>query len=171
MNRGGRHMLRHLSGEVTRLRNRLVRARHFRGHGVHSPFVYSLVREVFMLRGVPGGDRAFYEMLRSAGLSARRAGELQHLLLHCGYATFGVNCADEVDLSVLTPDLPVRETLEIVRDAQERGTTVCLTGPYWDRERIALCRRITEEHPSTSVDNRGYLLLFNNHLPKQHYCL
>ena len=27
-----------------------LRVRHFRGHGVHSPFAYRLVREVFMKR-------------------------------------------------------------------------------------------------------------------------
>ena len=34
-----------LPGRVSELRNRLSRARYFRGHGVHSPFVYDIVRE------------------------------------------------------------------------------------------------------------------------------
>ena len=103
---GGRRNIRRLTGRVERLGNRLARARHFRGHGVHSPFVYALVREVFMRRGFPAGDRAFYEALRAAGVSARRATELQNLLHHCGYATFGVNCAEAVELNVLTREMP-----------------------------------------------------------------
>ena len=31
-----------------RLRSHLARARFFRGHGVHSPFVYAIVRQVIM---------------------------------------------------------------------------------------------------------------------------
>jgi len=32
-----------------------------------------------------------------------------------------------------------------------------------------LCRQIVAAHRSTTVDNRGYLLIFNNNLPKQHF--
>jgi hypothetical protein len=43
--------------------------------------------------------------------------------------------------------------------------------PYADVERRNCCRRLAAEHPSTSIDNRGYLLLFNGTLPKQHFKL
>lgn len=36
-----------------RLRSHLARARFFRGHGVHSPFVYAIVRQVFMKTELP----------------------------------------------------------------------------------------------------------------------
>ena len=49
--------------------------------------------------------------------------------------------------------------------------TVVLIAPYAGRERQALCRQIIAAHRSTTVDNRGYLLVFNNHLPKQHFQL
>ncbi len=72
---------------------------HFRGHGVHSPFVYSLVREVF---------------------------------LFCERRSFGVNC--------------------VHTDARTR-------------------RRMASLHRSTSIERRGYLLLFDDGLPKQHFRL
>jgi len=43
--------------------------------------------------------------------------------------------------------------------------------PYADVERRNCCRHLAAEHPSTSIDNRGYLLLFNGTLPKQHFKL
>ncbi len=36
---------------------RFARARYFRGHGVHSPFVYRFVRQVFMQLRLVGGER------------------------------------------------------------------------------------------------------------------
>lgn len=51
----------------------IYRFRHWRGHGVHSPFVYSLVREVFMRR-----------------LPLER--ELEEVFLCCRARSFGVNC-------------------------------------------------------------------------------
>ena len=171
MNGDRRNIRRGLAGRAARLRSRLARARHFRGHGVHSPFVYALVREVFMRRRLPEGDRAVFDALLQAGISYRRAVELQCLFRHCGYATFGVNCADAADLCVLTREVPEEQTLRIVHEAAARGNTVCLMGPYDGSGRTELCRRIVEAHASTSVDNRGYLLLFNNHLPKQHFCI
>ncbi len=49
------------------------------------------------------------------------------------------------------------------------GNTVAVMSPYDGRERRAMCLQIVAAHPSTTVDNRGYLLVFNNNLPKQHF--
>ncbi len=170
MKRTGRNLRRRLS-EMTRFADRLVRARHFRGHGVHSPFVYALVRETFMKRGLRTSERALYEALLEAGVAKRRAVQLQNLFSHCGYRTFGLNCAAEVDMNVLTRDFPAERLPEMLGRASERGTTLCVMSPYDDALRIEECRRLVREHASTSVDNRGYLLLFNNYLPKQHFRL
>ena len=83
-----------LPGRVSELRNRLSRARYFRGHGVHSPFVYDIVRSVFMRDDLLPGRRDLYEALLTAGVSRRRAVQLQNLMIHCGYTTFGLNRAD-----------------------------------------------------------------------------
>ena len=157
-----------LSRRVAELHNRLCRARYFRGHGVHSPFVYDIVRRVFMCEELLPGDRTLYEALCAAGISRCRAMQLQNLAIHCGYTTFGLNRAD-MELCVVMPDLPRIDTLALVRAAAEAGHTVVVMSPYNGRVRQALCRQIVSEHCSTTVDNRGYLLIFNNHLPKQHF--
>lgn len=64
---GGYPLSFRLPGRLRELRNRLSRARYFRGHGVHSPFVYDIVREVFMRDGLLPGDRTVYEALTAAG--------------------------------------------------------------------------------------------------------
>lgn len=150
--------------------DRLARARYFRGHGVHSPFVYALVREVFMRTELLPGDRALYQVLRAAGTDKRRAVQLQNLAIHAGYATFGLNRADAA-FSIVTAELPQTEVLQLVHAAQETGATVAILAPHAGIERQALCRQIAAAHKSTSVDNRAYLLLFNNHLPEQHFRL
>lgn len=166
----GFHLTLRLPRRVSDLRNRLSRARYFRGHGVHSPFVYAIVREVFMRRDLLPGERSLYETLLGAGLSRRRAVQLQNLMIHCGYATFGMNRA-EGELCIALPDLPRAATLALVAGAAAAHRTVVLIAPYAGRERQALCRQIIAAHRSTTVDNRGYLLVFNNHLPKQHFQL
>lgn len=150
--------------------DRLARARHFRGHGVHSPFVYALVREVFMRSELLPGDRSLYEALRREGVTERRAMQLQNIAIHAGYATFGLNRAD-AEFCILLPGLPREELRALVRAAAERGATVAVLVPRAGAEREALCRELVALHASTSVDNRAYLLLFNNHLPKQHFLL
>ena len=94
--------------------------------------------------------------------------QLQNLMIHCGYTTFGLNRAD-AEFCVVTRGLPRPATLALVRAAAEAGHTVALMSPYDGCERQALCGQIIAGHASTTVDNRGYLLIFNNHLPKQHF--
>lgn len=166
----GHRLSLHLPRRMAELRNRLSRARYFRGHGVHSPFVYDIVREVFMRSELLPGDRSLYERLVGAGIPHRRAVQLQNLAIHCGYSSFGMNRAD-ADLCIVTRDFPRSETLALIRSAAEGGHTVAVLSPYDGRERQALCAQIVAGHRSTTVDNRAYLLIFNNYLPKQHFRL
>lgn len=155
---------------MTAVSTRLTRARHFRGHGVHSPFVYALVREVFMRHELLPGDRSLYEALRSKGIAEQRAVQLQNLAIHAGLATFGLNRAEGA-LTVALPGLPHDELLKLAEDAKISGATLVVMLPCARSERQALCRQLVAMHDSTSVDNRAYLLLFNNRLPKQHFVL
>ena len=96
------------------------------------------------------------------------AAPLQNLAIHCGYASFGLNRAD-AEFCIATRGLSRAETLALVGDAAAAGNTVAVMSPYDGRERRAMCLQIVAAHRSTTVDNRGYLLVFNNNLPKQHF--
>ncbi len=170
MRNGGYKWHLRISDRVATLRNRLVRARYFRGHGVHSPFVYDLVRRVFMQSALLPGDRTLYEALLSVGVARRRAVQLQNLAIHCGYGSFGLNRAIG-EFCIVMPALAETEAVALVRDAAENGRTVAVMTPYIDAKWRAMCRRLIAEHPSTTIDNRYYLLIFNNYLPKQHFRL
>ncbi len=150
------------------LRERFLRARYFRGHGVHSPYVYAIVREVFMRRELMEGDRSLYDAMIALGLPHRRAVQLQNLAIHCGYKTFAVDSAG-ADICILTRRLSRTESLAAVRRARQEGRTVVLLAPYAGQERMMMCRQVVAEHPCTTVDNRAYILIFSNNLPKQHY--
>lgn len=166
----GRTIKQRLYGLRT-LPSNLKRARYFRGHGVHSPYVYSIVRQVFMASGFITSDRSIYEALLSRGVGRKRATQLQNLACHCHYERVGIDCAvkkfSEYDMVIATTNVPLEQLPIMAMEARNRKITLCIMSPSLNRERDNMCKSLVEEHPSTSVDNRGYLLLFNNHLPKQ----
>lgn len=166
----GRTIKQRLYGLRT-LPSNLKRARYFRGHGVHSPYVYSIVRQVFMASGFITSDHSIYEALLSKGVGRKRATQLQNLAFHCNYERVGIDCAvekfSEYDMVIATTDIPLEQLPAMAHEAHQQQMTLCVMSPSLNRERDKMCKSLVEEHPSTSVDNRGYLLLFNNHLPKQ----
>ncbi len=166
----GRTILQRLYG-IRCLGNRLSRVRHFRGHGVHSPFVYSIVREVFMRSDVVVCDELF-EALIAAEIPRKRAVQLRNFTEHCSYSQVGIDCDVEGhDFVILSASFPTDSLRTIVERARDYGTTLAIVAPYANRERDEACRQIVAAHHSTTVDNRGYLLVLNNHLPKQHFKL
>lgn len=171
MKKSGRTLKQRLYG-IGQFPSRVARARYFRGHGVHSPYVYSIVRQVFMQRNLLTARHDLCDELLALGAPRRRAVQLQNLMIHCGYATYAINALPaECPYAILTSELGEAETLALVEKAAEQGSTLVLARPYDCRERTELCQRILERHKCTAVDNRGYLILFNNHLPKQHFKL
>lgn len=130
-------------------------------------------------------------LLQRAGVPARRALELQNLMTYCGFRTFtisggvgefqtvgaetlstvcGISTDATAELCILLCGVSETETLRVVHEASDRGATVAIIAPYADNERERMCRTIVAAHRSTTVDNRGYLLIFNNKcLTKQHY--
>jgi hypothetical protein len=170
----GRNIKRRLYGLRSLGRN-IKRARHFRGHGVHSPFVYSVVRQVFMPSTFIGDKRDLYEALTARYIAQRRARELQNLMEHCRYESFGIDSAIDqfelYDIIIATTSIEPEQLETMAKAAVAAGKTLCIMSPMLDGPRDKACRRIVDEHRCTSIDNRGYLLLFNNHLPKQKFRL
>ena len=61
---------RNLARRLMMLGNALSRVKHRRGHGVHSPFVYSLVRKVFMSKVLDESlGTVLYDSLRGASFT------------------------------------------------------------------------------------------------------
>ena len=170
----GKNLKRRLYG-VSRLRDRVKRARYFRGHGVHSPFVYSIVRQVFMrstfITDDPRCTEELYGRFSECGIPRKRVLQLVNLAVHCGYKDISVGEALAGDLIVVPQSIGTSEFPKYVNAACECGATLAIIAPYLNRERDLACREIVAAHKGTSIDNRGYLLIFNNHLPKQHFRL
>ena len=157
--------------DISYLPSYLSRARYFRGHGVHSPFVYDIVRKVFMQGKLQNTDSALYSALLSKGVAKRRSVQIANLAEHCGYDSWCIDTMEQKQMIILTLDTHYTELARYAEYAREKGATLCIVNPYNTRERLNVCLDIIDAHPSTTVDNRAYLLVFNNHLPKQRFRL
>lgn len=168
----GRNLKRRMF-KMSIIGNRLSRLKHFRGHGVHSPYVYGLVRKVLMHNTLaPDTEHPLYTALSSRGISQRRAIELQNLAYYTSSASFSIDCTEcTSDINILTADIRAEELDTAAKNAAQSGTTLVVLAPYLNRSRRNACSELIWKHHSTTVDNRGYIIFFNNHLPKQHYKL
>ena len=162
---------RNLGRRLMLLGDRVSRIKYRKGHRVHSPFVYGFVRKVLMSKTLCEGEGiTLYDNLIVEGMSEKRARELHNTLFYIegqSYAINDVGC----DLSILLADYPTEKLRSAYEDAKSEGVTLAICQPYANRERQNEVKALIEEHNSTTVDNRAYILFFNNRLPKQHYRL
>ena len=163
---------RNLRRRLQLLGDRLSRAKHYRGHGVHSPFVYGLVRKVFMRKVLQEGTgTTLYDALCKLGVSKKSARQLHNTLCYIegkSYAINDVGC----DLSILLADYSTDKLPAAYQDVATEGGTLAICQPYDNRERQSVVNALVEAHHSTSVDNRTYILFFfDKKLPKQHFRL
>ncbi len=161
----------------------VLRIRHYRGRKVHSPFVYGIVRNAIMKTTPQGEDRALFDELRTRGFSTKRAAQLQNLYTFRGYdSVVFAECENPLSIThyplsietlcLVMPSLSEEQTLALVESARGTGAAICLVRPHESRGRRRLARSLVASHCHTSVDNRGFLLLFtDDRLPKQHFKL
>ena len=153
------------------LGDRLSRIKHRKGHGVHSPFVYGFVRKVIMTKTLcEDSGTALYDSLIANGMKEKRAKELHNTLHYIEGLSYSINDV-ECDLSILMADYPTERLRDAYEEAKFNGVTLAICQPYLNRERRNEIKTLLAEHCSTTIDNRAYILFFNNRLPKQHYRL
>lgn len=156
---------------TSRFKRQISRLRHRRGHGVHSPYIYNIVREVFMRRRPTHQQSAMQETLIELGIQKRCAVEIENLRHHCGLSSFGVDTLKPHDMVICNMEYTLEHTLQAVKNGVESGTTIVILSPHATPQRGAMCDKIVAQHHSTTLNRRGYLVIFNNHLPKQHFVL
>ena len=153
---------RSLKRRLQLLGNRLSRIKHRKGHGVHSPFVYGFVRRVLMTKTLcEGSGTELYDSLVAEGITEKRAREIHNTLYYIEGQSYSINEV-ECDLSILLANYPTENLRVAYEEAKEAGVTLAICQPYLNRERQAEVKALIEEHRSTTVDNRAYILFFNN---------
>ncbi len=113
-------------------------------------------------------DNRLFESLSAIGVEKKQAAELQNLFSHCGYKTFAIDSRSDANLVICSDRCSATEAAEIVELAKRNSATVIILKTSG---RESICQEIVQSHDSTTVDKRAYLLIFNNHLPKQHFVL
>ena len=149
------------------------RFRHSRGYGVHSPFLYKVVREAMMPRKVATTDTRLRGELVAVGVGGRTAVRLQNYLSTVGHTHWAIDKTEEVTegtLFVATPDCPQELVEQMAERCEKEGTTTTLCIIHRrGRAQKEWRRGLVESHKGMSAEKPRFTLLFFNHaLPKQH---
>ncbi len=154
-----------------------TRIRHYRGHGIHSPFVYSLIREAFMKRAICGSDRSLYDALRNCGVGNHSATQLQNLHSYCGYDGFVLLDENTTALPpqrfcVIPPHVEMEKMNELFAALPADNGALAILSPRQSRKRMRMCMDLVKRCKCLTIDNRGYILFFfDRKLPRQHFKL
>lgn len=109
----------------------LSRLRHFRGHGIHSPFVYGLKREVFMGKSPKKKESGHGNILIAHNVPKKVAAELEKLHNYCNLRGIEIvgskstlsNVVGDV-LYVVTEEADEKVTKEILDTSRQVAVAV-----------------------------------------------
>ena len=149
--------------------------RHYRGHGVHSPFVYRVVREAVMpKREVVGDDYSLYDTLRSLGVSRKCSAQLQNFFAISGCNSYQVDSewADkkgDEQMWIITTATKPEVIAELPHNTEHYKSVVTIVYPRNNAARYKATRKAIAEHHGLSIDNINFVaLLCNDNREKQH---
>ncbi len=148
--------------------------RHFRGHGVHSPFVYRVVREAAMRkREIIGEDQSLYNQLRTLGISRKRSVQVQNLYTICGCKEFVVDGIEgSIESGTMWIISAATEPTQITTLTEQVGpaeSIICILYPRNSASRYRATRQAIDAHNGLSIDNIGFVSLHcNDKRLKQH---
>ena len=153
-----------------------IHVRHWRGHGVHSPFMYGIVRNVFMKNRITGNDRSLYQALIRRGIGQKTGILLQNLYTHCQmdqYVLIGNNTCELPDgrvFCILLPNAPLDVIAQMAQQALTRPGCLVMLSPYRTAQKWRLAQQLCEAYRCVSVDRRVMMLYFvDPKLQPQHY--
>ena len=154
-----------------------IHVHHWRGHGIHSPFMYGIVRNVFMKSHIVGTDRQLYEILRHNGIEQKQAVKIQNLYTHCrmkGFATVAsgesLNHITSDQMCILLPGASLETIAATARQVSENRATLILLSPHRNARCWRFAQQIWCHYPCVSVDRRVMVLyFFNSKFQPQHY--
>jgi len=159
-----------------------IHLRHFRGRSIHSPFMYGMVRNVFMSHRLNGSDRQLYEHLRTEGIKSSTAIMLQNLqaycqlsdcvLIHPSWQETSVqqNLDNDRKLRIILPGVLPRTLIDTAHLASINHDILVILAPHLTRRGREAAQSIRHRYPCVSVD-RGNLMIyiFDPKLQPQHY--
>lgn len=162
-----------MSERISKCPALFTRIHHFRGHSVHSPFAYSLVRNVLMEKSLAEGLDSVCDRLCSKGISRKYAIRISNLTRYCALSDIAVDSRTDIVnnssiLLVASPAFPEGNLLSLEQTAGP-SDVFCVTVPRKGKTRRNICTQLIQRHDGLSIENRGVLLMFyDKGLNKQH---
>lgn len=109
-----------------------------------------------------------YNELRALGINHRRSLQLQKMMQYCEASTYSINRTGE-EFRIVTSYQTLEEINSLYKSSVEDKATLVFMWPRQNGERKRNLDEVLLQHQCTVVDNRAFIVVFNNHLPKQYF--
>lgn len=148
------------------------RIKHFRGHGIHSPFAYGLVRNALMRRTRLTSDSKLLTSLKLAGVKGKHSFRLQNIYTYCNFTAFAIDNKLKVTsrtLYIATKKTDAEHISVFAETLKGTESALCIVSPRANCLRNRLCAEIIASHNGMSIDMGGILIIFyDDKLNKQY---
>ena len=159
-----------------------IHLHHWRGRKIHSPFMYGVVRGVFMQHSLIRDEHELYDELRKIGISQKNAVILQNLYIHCHLENYFIADEDSKitdipesskkgpNLCILFSSVSPIVAFETARQMEHGKGVLAAVYPHRNTSWRKISARIWDEFRCVSVDRRLLrLYFFDSKLQCQHY--